>query len=105
MRSVLALDELFRLEPRLRDLENEVDAIRDDGRAPFFCSNFLWLPVNTRLRGFVGVARTPKPGDADMIELYDSRAYELVFEHLSQRLPPCRDCGCRRFQALREEER
>jgi hypothetical protein len=98
------VEDLYRLEPRLAELEREVDAMRDDGRSEWFCSNFLWLPVNTRLRLLVGVAREPRPGDAELPELYDSRAYERVFEHLSKRLPPCRNCGCRRFQVVREEE-
>jgi len=95
---------LFALEPRLAELEREVDAVRDPGDTPWFCSNFLWLPINTRLRLLIGVARLPQPGDEDRAILYDSRAYELVFEHLSRRLPGCRACGCRRFLALREND-
>ena len=91
------VQELFRLDPRIEALEHEVDAVRDDGQGSFFCSNFLWLPVNTRLRLLLGVARLSEPGDEQHPELYDSRAYELVFDHLSRRLPPCRACGCRRF--------
>jgi hypothetical protein len=97
----MGVPELFALEPRLAELEREVDGLCDDGQRAWFCSNFLWLPINTRLRLLLGVARTPRPLDAQHPELYDSRAYELVFEHLSQRLPPCRGCGCRRFAALR----
>jgi len=96
-----SLPNLFALEPRLGDVEREIDGVRDDGKASWFCSNFMWLPVNTRLRLLVGVARVPQPGDEEHPELYDSRAYELVFEFLSRRLPPCRNCGCRRFVALR----
>jgi hypothetical protein len=96
-----SLAQLYALEPRLGELEREVESIRDDGRASWFCSNFLWLPLNTRLRLIVGVAREPQSGDEEHPELYDSRAYELVFDHLSTRLPPCRACGCRRFVALR----
>ena len=94
--------DLFALEPRLRELEREVDAVRDDGRASWFCSNFLWLPLNTRLRLVLGVARIRQPGDEQHPELYESGAYELVFGYLSRRLPPCRNCGCRRFLALRK---
>jgi hypothetical protein len=95
--------DLFQLEPRLLDLKNEVDGVRDDGSATFFCSNYVWLPVNTRLRLLLGVARVPQADDDEHPELYDSRSYELVFVYLSQRLPPCRDCGCRIFKRLREE--
>lgn len=93
--------DLFALDPRLLEIEREVDAVRDEGKSSWFCSNFLWLPLNTRLRLLIGVARVPQPGDGDHRELYDSRAYELVFTYLSRRLPPCRNCGCRRFLALR----
>ncbi len=95
------VEDFIRLEPRLSELEREVDAARDDGRSAWFCSNYLWLPVNTRLRALVGVARLPQPGDEAHPELYDSRSYELVFTHLSRRLPACRGCGCERFLALR----
>lgn len=95
------LGDLIRLDPRVGELEREVEAVRDDGARPWFCSNFVWLPVNTRLRLLVGVARLPQAGDEERAELYDSRAYELVFTQLSRRLPPCRACGCRRFAELR----
>jgi len=92
--------ELLRLEPRIGELEREIDGVRDDGSAPWFCSNFVWLPVNTRLRQVVGVARLPQPGDEAHPELYHSRTYERAFEHLSRRLPPCRACGCVKFEEL-----
>jgi hypothetical protein len=94
---------VYRLDPRVAELEREVDAVKDEG-GPWFCSNFVWLPVNTRLRLFVGVARLPEADRPDAPELYDSRLYEQVFDHLSRRLPPCRDCGCRRFEEQRRQE-
>lgn len=99
----LDLATLYALEPGLADLEREIDAVRDDGSRPWFCSNFVWLPINTRLRLLVGVARLPRPGDEAHPELYASQSYELVFTHLSRRLPACRSCGCRQFEALRQE--
>ena len=97
----LSIPNLFAFEPRLADLERDVDEARDDGTSSWYCSNFVWLPLNTRLRLLVGVARLPQPGDEEHPELYESRAYERVFEFLSRRLPACRNCGCRRFLALR----
>lgn len=98
------LSDLLTLDPRLAELEQEVDALRDDGTSPWYCSNFVWLPINTRLRLIVGVARLAQPGDEAHPELYDSHSYELIFTHLSRKVPGCRDCGCRRFLALRMAE-
>jgi hypothetical protein len=98
----VAFEELARAEPRLRELEAEARAVSDDGRASFFCSNYRWLPLNGRLRELLGVARIPVPGDEARPLLYDSRAYEEAFGHLSRLLPPCRDCGCRIFQGFRD---
>lgn len=89
-------EELCRLEPRLTELEQDVRAVRDDGQSSFFCSNFLWLPMNARLRRLVGVDR-PEP---DLV-LGDSRVYEEAYGHLSRLMPPCRDCGCRLFDGRR----
>jgi len=91
-------EELRGLEPRLEALEAEVRAVRDDGGRGWFCSNFLWLPLNAKLRDLIGVAR--KDVDPDPI-LRDSHAYELVYEHLSRLMPPCRSCGCRLFAPFR----
>lgn len=96
------LATLYALEPGLADLEREIDGVQDDASRAWFCSNFVWLPINTRLRLLVGVARLPQAGDEAHPELYASTSYELVFTHLSRRLPPCRNCGCRQFQTLRE---
>ncbi len=95
---------LCELEPRLRDLEKEARSIEDDGRRVFFCSNYVWMPLNGDLRALVGVARLPQPGDDADGPLYDSRSYELAFEALSPLLPPCRGCGCRLFQPTRDEQ-
>lgn len=96
----LSFEELARLEPQLHELEERVRAIRDPGGPRFFCSNYLWLPLSVELRGLVGVGRrgwsTHEEGDP----LYDSRAYETAYRHLSALLPPCRDCGCHRFERL-----
>ena len=97
-------EELCRLEPRLLELEQEARAVRDDPAKSFFCSNYVWLPLNGELRQLIGVARIPGDEERERPELYDSRAYELAFAHLSRLLPPCRGCGCRRFQPVRDEQ-
>ena len=105
--------ELAALEPRLLELEREARGVVDDGEGSFFCSNFVWLPMYTRLRGIVGVQRRPAPsaeaGQAsesveDVRLLYDSRVFERVYEYLSRLFPPCRDCGCRLFAPLLERQ-
>ena len=96
-------EEMATLEPRLLELEAEVDAVVDDGsHGSFFCSNHVWLPLATRLRSLVGVGRpgwsTREEGDLR----YDSRAFEACYVHLSVRMPPCRGCGCEVFQPWRD---
>ena len=99
-----AFEELCRLEPRLRELEEDARAVKDEPEKSFFCSNYLWLPLNGRLRQLLGVARIAVGEERERPELYDSRSYELAFVHLSRLLPPCRGCGCRQFQPVREEQ-
>lgn len=112
-------------EPRLSALEAEVRAIRDDGTRSFFCSNYEWLPMYAKLKTILGVGRKePPPSDAadaldpeeeaeDLAEtgelddveagiLYDSRLFEIAYERLSQLMPPCRACGCRKYLPLLE---
>ena len=55
-------DELARLEPRLAELERRVRSVEDDGRASFFCSNFVWLPLDAELQTLLGVRRVAPAG-------------------------------------------
>ena len=50
MREIPDYEELCRLEPRIKDVEAMARAIADDGKASFFCSNFVWLPVQAELK-------------------------------------------------------
>jgi hypothetical protein len=97
-------EQLVELEPRLRDLEEWAEAIRDDGESPWFCSNFVWMPVQGSLKALVGVHRIPQPGDDLAGPLFDSRCFEVVYLRLSRLLPPCRDCGCVLFERQRRRE-
>ena len=100
--------ELCELEPRLADLEAEAMGTADDQTRSYYCSNFVWLPMYTRLRTLLGAyRRTPgraPDGVAGHAEqpidgpLLDSHNFESAFVHLSKMLPPCRDCGCVTFQ-------
>ena len=97
---VLDFEALTELEPRLLQLDSEVRSHADPGTGTFYCSNFVWLPLNAKLRALIGVARQ-EPGEEALL---DSRNYERAYEHLSRQLPPCRNCGCRRFQPLRDQQ-
>ena len=96
-------EELCELEPLLSDFDAEARAEHDDGRRSFYCSNFVWLPMYTRLRGVLGAYRA-RPGEAREGPLYASESFETAYEHLSRLLPPCRDCGCTAFEPIREEQ-
>ena len=93
--------ELLRREPRLHDLEGQVRAVDDDGAADWFCSNFVWMPLQATLQELVGVARIPQADDEPASVLFDGRSFRVAYEHLSRLLPPCRSCGCRLFNPAR----
>lgn len=114
-------EELLALEPRLVELEEEAKAIFDDGKMSFFCSNYEWLPINAKLKALLGTGRKEPAAnsespllDEDFEEgieggeeedegpglLCDSRVYEIAYLRLSVLLPPCRNCGCKRFMPL-----
>jgi hypothetical protein len=92
---------LAELEPRLSELEARVRAVVDDGRASFFCSNHVWLPIQGDLKRLVGVERRGAAGEAKGGPLWDSRSFEVAYRHLSGLLPKCRACGCRVFEPYR----
>ncbi len=98
-----SFEDLARMEPRLQGLAAEAGAIRDDGSGSFFCSNFVWLPLTSRLQELVGPHRK-SPEAAGEEVLRTSQAYEAAYRYLSRLLPPCRDCGCRRFQPVRDRQ-
>ena len=92
---------LAELEPRLAELEARARSIQDDGRASFFCSNYLWLPLQGDLKRVIGVDRRGAPDEAKQGLLWQSRAFEAAYRHLSGLLPKCRNCGCRIFEPHR----
>lgn len=109
MRTLPDYAELKRREPRLRELEERVHALHDDGKGSFFCANFLWLPLASELRQVVGVMRISDPelgpGDAQAEALLGtSDAFESAYIELTSHLPTCRDCGCRLYQPILEQQ-
>ncbi len=98
-------EALCALEPELRELEADVRAVVDDGTGPFFCSNFVWLPFDGRLKTLVGTDRRRFHAMAGEPEvLHHSQAYEVAYLALSPLLPPCRDCGCQLFRPLQDAQ-
>ena len=98
-------EELCALEPRLWELEKRISEVRDPGTGSFFCSNFVWLPLNADLKDLVGVARRKESGSPELElnpeeerQLRSSFSYEVAYLRLSVLMPPCRDCGCREFE-------
>ncbi len=105
MSNEIDFEELCGLEPALRDLEAEVRAVQDDGTGAFFCSNFTWLPLDGRLKTLVGTDRRRYHALADEPPaLHEGDSYAVAYLALSRLMPPCRDCGCELFGALRESQ-
>jgi hypothetical protein len=86
--------DLARREPRLMDLLERVQAVRDPGGAEF-CANAIWF-------GFIGWSGyKPRIGrlvgwtaEQDDPLLRSAAAYELAYTTLYRVLPPCRNCRC-----------
>ncbi len=105
MAEPLDFEALCALVPGLRDTEAATRAVSDDG-GELFCANNAWFAIKRRLDDLLGVWRRPVPKEAAELATRLSRAeaYETAFEHLYPLLPPCRNCGCSRFQPLRVEQ-
>ena len=77
--------ELATIEPKLRDLEAELQAITDDGDAAF-CANAVWYGYGKyKGKGF----------KARVLALVDyGKGYDEAARHLHAQLPACRNCNC-----------
>src|SRR5262245_35550322 len=86
----LTFAQLCVMEPRLRDLEHAVKALRRQRLPRNFCANttferrFVW-----RIERLVGW----EAGGADPM-LKTSEAFDTVVGHLYELLPDCRRCLC-----------
>lgn len=82
--------ELAYMEPRLLSLESDVQNVFDDEESEWFCANDIWYeslkPRLLELVGFDRVDRHPLLGGTS--------AYDTAYQHLSNQLPVCRNCGC-----------
>jgi len=88
----LTLEQIFEIEPALRDLEKVIQGIRDDG-GKYFCANEHWYGyrgkpnlkrIMNRLVGF----------HCGRSALQTMHAHHTVYQHLFNQLPDCRNCGC-----------
>lgn len=85
----MTFEELAKIEPRLKTLLKEAQAIKDPG-GPSFCANHIWykpLGFKDRLNKLVG-------WEAKDERLKSSEAYDLAYEKIYDSLPPCRNCLC-----------
>lgn len=86
---------LCELEPRLLDLLDEVQSIKDDKTKPSFCANAIWYgyhghsSIRNRMHMLVG----SKASGGDP-RLHDFRAEQVALHKLYDELPPCRNCFC-----------
>jgi len=102
-------EELVRLEPRLEELEQRIADVRDPGNTEWYCSNYVWMPLNADLKDLVGVARRHTGASSDLRPeeealLRSSFSYEVAYLHLSALMPPCRACGCREFEPYQQAQ-
>jgi hypothetical protein len=104
MDAPLDFERLCELEPRLRDVAAAAHAITDDRELDFFCANHRWLPLAVRLRDYVGAMRRGERAGDETDVLFRYEAYLCAYLELCDLMPPCRDCGCRRFEETRRRE-
>jgi hypothetical protein len=98
---------LCELEPRLRQLHEQIRAVRDDPVQPSFCANAAWYGFGAwRERGFkremsslVGLERYEEDPSAPE-ELKTREAYDVAYSVLYRLLPDCRNCDCEDRNAL-----
>jgi hypothetical protein len=92
--ATFTFEQLAAREPRLTDLRAEISAVRDDGRAQYFCANEHWYGYGYRgfkdeLSRLIGWGRDPVDP-----ALSTSAAWDVAYRELYKCLPDCRRCGC-----------
>lgn len=86
----LTWDLLAILEPQLKLLLEDAQAIRDDCESESFCANRHWyLELRPCLLKLVGWDR---PGFHPILST--RQAYDLAYGKLYEPLPACRNCAC-----------
>jgi hypothetical protein len=104
----MTFEQVCEWEPRLEDVGYCMKAIRDSASEPSFCANIVWYTlVKPRVVALVGFKVPEKRGglwnlaDGTVTgqedtppELRSAKAYRVVYRHLYEQLPACRNCRC-----------
>jgi hypothetical protein len=102
----ITFEMLCELDPRLVDLYNRAQAVRDDKPLSSFCANRVWYGRNNQgggLRGqLVKLVGYEASRDADA-RLRTPEAYDVAYYSIYDALPNCRNCGCFNARAFLEE--
>lgn len=90
-------DQMTKIEPKLGQLLEEIQSIKDDQSQVSFCANDHFHggdpSLKERMCELVG-------WDAAQKELRTSEIYDLAREKLYNALPDCRNCGCPSLYSL-----
>lgn len=104
----VTFEQICEWEPRLRDVDQCMKAIRDNMDHSFFCANLIWYTlVKPQLVTLVGWKVPEKRGGIWNLSdntvmgeeetppgLRSSEAYCVAYDHLFEQLPACRNCVC-----------
>jgi hypothetical protein len=90
MQEKLTWKDLVELDHRLGEIEYSISSIlREIDGEKYACANFWWYRVfKPWMSGIVGHSRK------DHRILGTSRAYDIAYDYLYDKLPCCRNCNC-----------
>ncbi len=90
MENDLTWKKIHRMSPMVRSIEHDIRFVKDDKSKVWFCANKIWYrDFKERVIAAAGwESRDPNP------EMHTQQAYDIVYRHLYEMLPPCRDCIC-----------
>lgn len=74
----------------VRMIEHDIKYEKDDKSKNWYCANRVWYDrYKERVIQAVGWESRDRNPD-----LHTSDAYDIVYRHLYDLLPPCRNCNC-----------
>lgn len=82
------------IEPRLLDVERQIKEVKDTG-GKGFCANSVWYGLTDypNFREYVYQLVGWECCNTDK-RIRTSEAFDVVYKHLYDLLPPCRNCLC-----------